>query len=168
MSEYNLTHTGAELDEAISKVLDGYIFPEGSVSITENGEFDVTGFASAAVNVEGKYYASSLKPSSDTHSASFDIGFEPKLFVIALVNGFANNSTSTYYITSFWHCSDLTGAGYGEYSGGLAIYKNSSSQPAAVSYSAEDYYSCSDGVVTVNDTAHYFRSSTLYRVFAMA
>ncbi len=163
-----MSHTGAELDEAIRKVKNGYILPTGNINITANGEHDVTEFAKALVNVEGQYYATSFNPSADTHTVSFNVGFEPKLFVIVAVNSFANNSTSIYYIISLWHCSDLTGLGYGEYSGGLAVYKNSSSQPQSASYNANSYYSYSDGIVSINDTNHYFKSSTLYRVFAMA
>ena len=168
MSEYYMSHSGSELDEAISKVKNGYILPSGQLEITSNGTFDVKTFERAAVNIEGKYYATSFNPSSDTRTATFNTGFEPKLFVISTVNSFANNSASVYYIAGIWHCADLTGSDYGEYTGGLAVNKNSSSQPQLTAYSANSYYSCSDGVVTINDTGHYFKGSTLYRVFAMA
>lgn len=51
MSEYNMTHTGRELDDAINKVNEGYINPEGETDITENGTHDVRNFAIAKVNV---------------------------------------------------------------------------------------------------------------------
>ena len=51
MSEYNMSHTGAELDDAINKVQSGYLLPIGSVSIAENGTHDVSEFAQAVVNV---------------------------------------------------------------------------------------------------------------------
>lgn len=116
---------------------------------------------------EGKYYASQLNPSSNVKTVSYSVGFEPKLFVIACVNNIDNSSTSTYLITTFWHCADLTGAGYGQYSGGLAIYK-SGSTPRSLSYDARSYYSYSNGTVSINDASHYFASGKLYRVFAMA
>lgn len=40
MSEYNMTHTGQELDDAIAKVQSGYVFPDQAVTVTENGIYD--------------------------------------------------------------------------------------------------------------------------------
>ena len=51
MSEYYLGFTGAQLDDAINKVRSGYIKPEGSMPITENGTFDVREKAEVKVNV---------------------------------------------------------------------------------------------------------------------
>ena len=167
MSEYILNHSGSELDRAIEKVLCGYVLPEGNINIDKNGEYDVTEFAKANVNVDaaGKYYATSLNPAADTNAVSFNVGFEPKLFVVVSVNSFTNSS-ATYYITSFWHCADLTGTGSSEYTGGLSVH--SSSGGRVTSYDARSLYSYSDGVVNINDTSHYFKANTLYRVFAMA
>lgn len=167
MSEYYMSHSGSQLDEAISKVKNGYILPSGQLEITSNGTFDVKTFEHASVDVDGQYYATSFNPSEDIPTATFNVGFEPKLFLIASVNSFVNNS-SVYYISVFWHCADLTGSGYGEYSSGHVVCKNSSSQPQLISYAANSYYSYSNGVVTIKDTSHYFKGSTLYRVFAMA
>lgn len=54
MSEYVMNHTGEQLDEAIDKVLNGYIKPEGTINITEkdnNTEVDVTKYALAKVQI---------------------------------------------------------------------------------------------------------------------
>ena len=54
MSEYIMNHTGEQLDEAIDKVLNGYIKPEGTLNITEednNTEVDVTRYALAKVQI---------------------------------------------------------------------------------------------------------------------
>lgn len=167
----NGTHNVAEYSKANVNVPvpDGYILPTGSKTITSNGEHDVSAFAKALVNVSGQYYASSLKPSANTHTASFSVGFEPKLFVIVTVNSITNNSTSTYYVTTLWHSYDYLGSNSGAWAGGLALHKNdSSSYPEMTSYGANSYYSYSNGVVSINDTAHYLKSGTLYRVYAMA
>ena len=36
MSEYYMSHTGEELDEAINKVKNGYILPSETINISEN------------------------------------------------------------------------------------------------------------------------------------
>lgn len=149
-----------------NKIPDGYIKPSGNINITVNGTHNVRAYENAVVNVSSKYYATSVKPSSDTLTVSFNVGFTPKLFLIASVNSFTN-STTTRYITTFWYCADLTGAGYGVYAGGLTVHKESSAG-RLTSYTATDMYSCSNGVVTINDNGHYFKSGNLYRVFAMA
>lgn len=54
MSEYIMNHTGGQLDEAIDKVLNEYIKPEGTLNITEkdnNTEVDVTRYALAKVQI---------------------------------------------------------------------------------------------------------------------
>lgn len=43
MSEYNMTHTGKELDDAIAKVQSGYVFPDQSATVTKNGIYDTIG-----------------------------------------------------------------------------------------------------------------------------
>ena len=54
MSEYIMNHTGEQLDEAIGKVLNGYIYPTETITITEkdnNTEVDVTKCALAKVQI---------------------------------------------------------------------------------------------------------------------
>ena len=54
MSEYIMNYTGEQLDEAIDKVLNEYIKPEGTLNITEkdnNTEVDVTRYALAKVQI---------------------------------------------------------------------------------------------------------------------
>lgn len=51
MSEYNMTHTGAELDSAISKVNSGYILPQGSIELKTNGTHNVKAYENAVVNI---------------------------------------------------------------------------------------------------------------------
>lgn len=54
MSEYVMKHTGGQLDDAIDKVLNDYIKPEGTLNITEkdnNTEVDVTKYALAKVQI---------------------------------------------------------------------------------------------------------------------
>lgn len=43
MSEYNMTHTGKELDDAIAKVQSGYVFPNQAATVTKNGIYDTIG-----------------------------------------------------------------------------------------------------------------------------
>ena len=43
MSEYNMTHTGKELDDAIAKVHSGYVFPNQAATVTKNGIYDTIG-----------------------------------------------------------------------------------------------------------------------------
>lgn len=138
------------------------------INITSNGEHDVSAFAKALVNVSGQYYVSQWKPSANTHTVSFNTGFEPKLFIITSVNNVLYDTSNVYYVAALWHCSELTGDGYGQYSGGLTPGYGASSRPQAASYDARSYYSYSNGVVSINDATHYFRSGLLYRVYAMA
>ena len=51
MSEYYMSHSGSELDEAISKVKNGYILPTGTTEITKNGSHDVSEYETAIVSV---------------------------------------------------------------------------------------------------------------------
>lgn len=160
----------AQIERLRSAISDAYTACNEKDAILPSTQ-NMSGLAACirSISAGSQYYATQINQSSNTQNISFDIGFEPRLFVIATVNSFTNSSTGTYYITSFWHCADLTGQGYGEYTGGLALRKDSASSAGQIiSYDARNYYSYSNGIVTIKDTAHYFRANTLYRVFAMA
>lgn len=66
MSEYNMTHTGQELDAAIEKVKNGYILPSGTIDIMDNGPHDVKNFQNANVNVP-------TLDTSDANAGVYDI-----------------------------------------------------------------------------------------------
>lgn len=51
MSEYIMAHTGEELDEAIAKVNNGYILPEGTKNIKTNGVHNVAQYNEVNVDV---------------------------------------------------------------------------------------------------------------------
>lgn len=53
MDEYNMSHTGAELDDAINKFKSGYIKPSGTLDINENGIKNVKEYESVNVDVKG-------------------------------------------------------------------------------------------------------------------
>lgn len=88
MSEYNMTHTGQELDAAIAKVQNGYILPSGTKNITTNGTHDVKNAKTANVNVPvpNQYYEESYTPSglSLVKSRTVNCGFRPKIILITL------------------------------------------------------------------------------------
>ncbi len=94
----DLTHTVAELDDAINKVKSEYISPAGSLPITSNGSFDVKNFKTATVDVPvpddyinianvlnhcTKIAADKISWSSNKSigEVSIDVGFKPKIFI---------------------------------------------------------------------------------------
>lgn len=95
MSEYNMTHTGAELDAAIGKVLSGYILPSGTKPdvITTNGKHNVKDYEFAQVNVsDSQHFAFNYK--TMTANANFEVTgikdqqgntFTPKGFAFTLL-----------------------------------------------------------------------------------
>ncbi|MBR3868068.1 MAG: hypothetical protein IKM66_02015 [Clostridia bacterium] len=90
MSEYNMSHTGAELDDAINKVKNGYILPSGnSPTITTNGTHNVKQYENAVVSVpQGMTQHTKISKtigSSSTQSYSIplsEIGFTPKAYAV--------------------------------------------------------------------------------------
>ena len=95
MSEYNMTHTGAELDSAISKVHSGYIMPSGTKpeEITSNGRHNVKEYEFADVNVsDSQHFAFGYKTMSA--NTSFEVtgitdsqgnSFKPKGYAFTLL-----------------------------------------------------------------------------------
>ena len=94
MSEYNMTHTGAELDTAIGKVLSGYILPSGTKpdEITTNGKHDVREYEFAQVNVQPKMQAKTVSPAVAAQIFSPDNGYDG-------FRQFTVNGIKTYYNT---------------------------------------------------------------------
>ena len=100
MSEYNMSHTGAELDDAINKFISGYIKPSGNTSIKTNGTHDVRAFENAVVDVPNfEIASSSVSPSSDVTSIYFSTPFKPRVVFIGC--GKATTTGSNTVITSF-------------------------------------------------------------------
>lgn len=81
MSEYNMTHTGKELDDAIAKVQSGY--------------------------VPLKTYYDTYTPPSDTANISVDLGFNPKGVAIITRKSIARSSSYSYL--SSWVWENVTG-----------------------------------------------------------
>lgn len=119
MSEYNMTHTGKELDDAINKVKSGYIKPSGSKNISANGTHDVKQYENVVVNVPiSKLSYGALTGSGkagDTFTVPYSsIGFIPKRAVLIaasssakVANGvicFHTGETSSRY----WHFGSST------------------------------------------------------------
>lgn len=90
MSEYNMSHTGAELDDAINKVKSGYIKPSGNTTITSNGTHNVKQYENAVVSVPLQHTRiSKTTGSSATQSYSIplsEIGFTPRAYAIIAYN----------------------------------------------------------------------------------
>lgn len=62
MSEYYMSHTGAELDEAINKVKNGYVLPTEVINIVQNNisNIDITNGKTLNVNVPVKHFATGV------------------------------------------------------------------------------------------------------------
>ena len=140
--------------------------------LTTNGTHETKGFSHVEVNVPGQYYATTLAPSSDALTASFRVGFEPRLFMIVPVNYFdSDKNSSQQYIGSYWHAEYVDGVG-AEHTGIVSVYKNGNYVRAnAVSGNNRSitFYDYANGTVTIKSTGYfYFKSGITYRVVAMA
>lgn len=66
MSEYIMSHTGTQLDEAISKVLDGYVLPSEIINIFSNvSDMDITNGKILNVNVPPSIPNGFIKPTGN-------------------------------------------------------------------------------------------------------
>ena len=119
MSEYNMTHTGKELDDAINKVRSGYIMPEGAKQITSNGTHDVKAYENAIVDVPvSKWALGTLTGSGkagDTFTVPYSsIGFIPKRAVLIAASSSAKvaNGVICFHAgetsSRYWHFGSST------------------------------------------------------------
>lgn len=91
MSEYYMAYSGAELDDAVSKVKNGYINPDKLLThITKSASGQFTGSGETLNNI------------------SIDIGFKPKIFLLQNVDAVYTGSTSSPYslVGSIMICDD--------------------------------------------------------------
>ena len=125
MSEYNMTHTGKELDDAIAKVQSGYVFPDQAATVTKNGIYDKIGEIpvklideiEVAVPVPDGYISLSdiLTHTTQKDSGTFvgagqtcekisiGVDFRPKIILIAATSPITTSNTgSPYEICAVW------------------------------------------------------------------
>lgn len=91
MSEYYMAYSGSELDEAISKVKNGYINASDIITNTKKSATgDIVGNGQAISNI------------------SITVGFKPKIFIIQNQDAVYTNSASTPYslLGSVMICDD--------------------------------------------------------------
>lgn len=161
MSEYNMTHTGKELDDAINKVKSGYINAAGTQNYTTQFKSDV------------------FSVSSDTlvSNVSIPVGFKPKIFVIRANAGITSTS-SRYYITTSWVVTDNNyehilskpdGSADARSAGSIGFYYSSNSARSAQSNSINNSLQVTDNGVKGNGStgsSYYFKANTTYFWFA--
>lgn len=130
MSEYYLSHTGSDLDEAINKVKNGYILPSETINVVKNiSNMDITKGKILNVNVPvpddyikiddtqicaTKFASGTFSVTEDTQPSLVTIdtiGFKPKVFIMRTQTGFSTgpnttNENSRYYINCSWYVVD--------------------------------------------------------------
>lgn len=155
MSEYNLSHTGKELDDAISKVKSGYILPSETVNITENvTDMDITNGKLLNVNVpvpDGyinftRYYTETYSQTASTleYEHTFTCGFRPKVVLISVQT---DTTLSTTYGVIFAFRTEIDGLT----TVGDGIYK------LGVSNRIGSF----GGAITITDTGFTFSHGTI-------
>lgn len=112
MSEYNMTHTGKELDDAIAKVQSGYVFPNQAVTVTENGTYGtiknipVKLLDEITVNVpQGLLETAYITPAvlnSDATTLSYTFDFVPKVLCLISQTSVTKSSTNSYIVSWLW------------------------------------------------------------------
>ena len=181
MSEYNMSHTGRELDDAINKVRSGYILPAGTRTITGNGAYDVREYADVNVNVPvpsgyieiagtriyvTKFAEGQYTPSADTTISNIsinNIGFKPKIFLLSNAAGIVPVSTSLYYLTSSLmvtdndYCVQEKSTCFLVYNAGSKVWSGSVSKSGANTFTPT-----SNGVAGGNNSSIYARSGMPY------
>ena len=118
MSEYNMTHTGRELDDAINKVKSGYVLPTEIYNIFSNvSDLDITMGKTLNVDIQpsdeyikksdtniytSKFACGIYRPSSETHIAnvSITVGFKPKIFYMRMFEGVSTTNTTKRYVVA--------------------------------------------------------------------
>ncbi len=169
MSEYNMSHTGRELDDAINKVKSGYILPSGdSDTITENGTHPVRQYENAVVDVPNYEMASgSVTPSSNVTNITFTTDFLPRAVCIGCGKTTTTGSNTVVNSFSFGEEGSIKLVGVADASSMLSGSGANSSWAGCHVYITET----TDGKWNC-ECRHYnnalqFRSGTKYQWFAM-
>lgn len=155
MSEYYMTHTGAELDEAISKVKSGYVMPAEIINIVSNvSNMDITNGKTLNVNVpvpDGyvrftEQYHETFSQSSENLnlSRSFTCGFRPKVVLVSIGTDTTVSTTYTVIFAFRATIGNLSSVGDG-------LYKAGSSNRVG----------SFGGAITINDNGFTYSHNTI-------
>ena len=109
MGEYKMSHSGAQLDEAISKVLGGYVLPSEIINIVSNvSDMDITNGKTLNVNVPPSIPSGYIKPTGNLTDSLITRGSNLTGHAATIPAGYYVNSAFT--ITE-WQSGTLTGNG---------------------------------------------------------
>lgn len=195
MSEYIMSYTGEQLDDAINKVQSGYILPTEIINIVENvSEKDITKGKLLNVNVQPsddyikksdtynyvtRFKSKTFSVPADTRisDVNISVGFNPKIFVIRSNAGISTTS-ERFYITTAWVVTDNNyahimskpdGTNDARSAGAIGLYYQSGSARSVQSNSINNsFQSVANGVQGNGSTASscYFKANTQYYWFA--
>lgn len=181
--------TGAQ---TINPIPSEYIIPSGSTSITSNGTFDVTSFASAIVNVSGgggsglEYETGTYTPTADiAHpTISFTGSHSTRPFFVAFIDTGSSTIAPTdsglcWYVFSFFDfCNSFKASStltrYGraqlyyktsksDYTSGYHITSLTGTSTSALSY----HLSNTEFYPYTSSASRYFRSTRSYKWIAV-